>query len=269
MQLELSYTTQYDYDPGVSGSLTAVRMVPRSRPGLVVRHAALRTEPGVRTMSYTDGWGTRVDVVESTRHSSARFTVEARVETGGEATDSAVSPAEELLYRSDSSRVRQEAVQPLIGQLGLASGAWSSIETLLTCLRGWFTYRIGVTDATTEIETVLETGEGVCQDFTHVFLAAARSWGWPARYVSGYVYTNGDVPGRVEASAMHAWAEVFRDDIGWVGLDPTHGGYVDDQYIVVAAGRDYDDVRPVRGVVAGMAHQSQHAELVIQHTGLQ
>jgi transglutaminase-like putative cysteine protease len=269
VQLEVSYTTRYVYDPAVAGGLTALRMVPNDRPGLIVRGAALRTSPGTPTISYTDGWGTRVDVIESPRHADALFTVDASVETGAEVIDVALTPAEEFVYRADSARVRRDAVSRLVDELGLARSGWSAIETLATCLRGWFTYRVGVTDATTEIETVLETGQGVCQDLTHVFIAAARSWGWCTRYVSGYVYTSDSAPGRVEASAMHAWAEVYRDGIGWVGLDPTFGGYADDRYVIVAAGRDYDDVRPVRGIVSGIASQSQLAELVVQRNGTQ
>jgi transglutaminase-like putative cysteine protease len=221
-------------------------------------------------MSYTDGWGTRVDVVECPRHSSAKFIVEALVETGAETIDANLTPAERTMYSRDSARVRINAVRPLLDQLELEPGTWSAIETLATCLRGWFTYRLGVTDATTEIETVLESGQGVCQDFTHIFLAAARAWGWCARYVSGYVYTSsGDSPGRVEATAMHAWAEVFRDDMGWLGLDPTYGSYADDRYVAVASGRDYDDVRPVRGMVTGDTRQSQCAELIVERVGSQ
>jgi transglutaminase-like putative cysteine protease len=97
-----------------------------------------------------------------------------------------------------------------------------------------------------------------------VFLAAARSWRWPARYASGYVFTSESAHGTIEANAMHAWAEVFRSGIGWVGIDPTYGGYADDRYVLVATGRDYDDVRPVRGVVNGASRQSQQAQLVVE-----
>jgi transglutaminase-like putative cysteine protease len=263
VRLELSYTTQYAYDPVVSGALTALRMVPRERPGLTVQRALLRTEPGTRTLSYVDGWGTRVDVIESSRHRQAQFMIDVAVETGGEAIDVALTPAEEIIYRADSARVRRDAVLPLLQQLGLEPAGWSSVETLATCLRQWFTYRLGVTDAATEIETVLETGQGVCQDLAHVFIAALRTWGWCARYASGYVYMDGEAQGRIEAQAMHAWVEVFRPGTGWLGLDPTRGTYADDAYVLVGAGRDYDDVSPVRGVVTGATRQSQQAQLII------
>jgi transglutaminase-like putative cysteine protease len=269
VRLEITFSTQYAYDPPTGSGLTALRMTPGARPGQNVLSAELHTEPGKRALSYTDGWGTHVDLIEATAHAEARFTMRAVVDTGREDIDTLLPDALAVLFTRDSARVRREAVSPLLQQLGLEPQGWASVETLVTCLRQWFTYRLGVTDATTELETVLATAEGVCQDLAHVCLAALRSWGWCARYVSGYVYTNGAAEGRIEAEAMHAWVEVYRPGIGWFGLDPTHGAYVDDRYVVVAIGRDYDDVRPVRGLVAGVTRQRQSTQLLIKHPGAQ
>jgi transglutaminase-like putative cysteine protease len=118
------------------------------------------------------------------------------------------------------------------------------------------------------METVIENGAGVCQDFAHILIAVLRAWGWAARYASGYVYTGDRSGGRITADAMHAWVQAYRPDFGWVGLDPTTGGYADDSYIPVAFGRDYDDVRPVRGVLSGaLATQSQEALLAVTLLG--
>ena len=264
MRLEIRYTTRYAYDPPVAGGLTAIRMAPRSRPGIDVRSAALESEPGRPTLSYVDGWGTRVHLIESPPHTETRCAMTAVVETGGEHIETTLSSSAATLYRRDSARVRREAVAPLLQQLALSHRGWSSVETLVTCLGQWFTYRVGVTDAMTNMESVIDSGEGVCQDLAHIMIAALRSWGWCARYVSGYVYTNGDAPGRIEAAAMHAWVEVYREGGGWFGVDPTHGGYADDRYVPVAVGRDYDDVRPIRGVIVGSARQEHAAQLVIE-----
>ena len=104
-------------------------------------------------------------------------------------------------------------------------------------------------------------GSGVCQDFAHAFISLLRSWGWCTRYVSGYVFDSAG--GIVEAEAMHAWVEVHRPDAGWIGLDATTGRKTDDRYIAVLIARDYDDVRPVRGVVDGAVRQTQYANLQV------
>ena len=118
-------------------------------------------------------------------------------------------------------------------------------------LFGNLRYLSETTDVDSSIETALDSGGGVCQDFTHIFLAIARSWGIPARYVSGYFEPyrlKGYTPPRIET---HAWAECFLPEIGWLGFDPTNDCIVDHRYICLAIGRDYADVPPTKGVVYG------------------
>ncbi len=95
-------------------------------------------------------------------------------------------------------------------------------------------------------------------------LAMLRSWGWPARYVCGYQFSTDDAEaGRIDASAMHAWVEVYCHCGNWIGLDATTGAFVDERYVAVGHGRDYDDVRPIRGVLAGSPIQTQESHLSI------
>src|SRR5207237_3124684 len=89
---------------------------------------------------------------------------------------------------------------------------------------------------------------GVCQDFTHIFIAAARSIGIPARYVGGYFRRNDGV---IDQDAGHAWAEAFVPDLGWVAFDPTNGISATDAHVRVAVGLDYLGAAPVRGTRYG------------------
>ena len=260
VRLELSYATTYAYEPGIRRGLTALRIRPRSRPGLIVERSRLAVSEGRAVRSYVDGWGTQTDLVEAlTPHDEARWTVEATIETVPEDVIADPSPLEIAMYRSDSSRVRLDAVAGLVAQLALDPHSWSSVEMAVQFFPQWFNYRIGATSAETTIEDAVNRAEGVCQDFSHVLIAVLRAWGWPARYASGYVYTGSRDGGRIEAEAMHAWAQVYRADLGWVGLDPTTGGFADDTYVPVGFGRDYDDVRPVRGVVTGPPSRQRHS----------
>lgn len=108
---------------------------------------------------------------------------------------------------------------------------------------------------------MLASGAGVCQDFAHLLLGAARVRGIPARYVSGYQVPRpaGDAEGRLEevsgGLASHAWAEVLVPGVGWFGVDPTEGKPTSVLHVRVAYGRDYGDVPPVRGVYRGHAGQ--------------
>ena len=102
---------------------------------------------------------------------------------------------------------------------------------------------------------MLQSGQGVCQDYAHVMIAIARSWGVPVRYVSGYVYVSKD--GQQEpGTASHAWAECQLPGLGWVGFDPTNRSLADGRYVGIAVGRDYQDVAPTRGVLIGEGESS-------------
>src|SRR5262249_55340007 len=88
-----------------------------------------------------------------------------------------------------------------------------------------------------------------CQDFAHLMIAWLRSFGVPARYVSGYIHRPD------KESQSHAWCEVWLPDLGWLGLDPTHDRVVNDHYIKVAIGRDYTDVPPNKGIYRGSVQE--------------
>jgi transglutaminase-like putative cysteine protease len=125
---------------------------------------------------------------------------------------------------------------------------------LMARIRRDFTYKPGVTGTHTQVAEVLESRTGVCQDYAHVMISGLRGLGLPARYVSGYVRTRPPPGGaaRRGADQSHAWVEAWLGpDHGWVGLDPTNDIVVKDEHVVLAWGRDFGDVSPLRGVILG------------------
>jgi transglutaminase-like putative cysteine protease len=121
-------------------------------------------------------------------------------------------------------------------------------------IRREFAFRSGVTSISTPVARVLAQRAGVCQDFTHLMIAGLRALGLPARYVSGYLRTR-PPPGTVVrrgADQSHAWVSAWLGPThGWVDLDPTNDLVVRDEHVVLAWGRDYSDISPVRGVILG------------------
>jgi transglutaminase-like putative cysteine protease len=103
----------------------------------------------------------------------------------------------------------------------------------------------------TPISDVLERREGVCQDIAHLAVACLRSQGLAARYVSGYLETVPPPGGTklIGADATHAWVAVRLADGSWLELDPTNDVVAPEHHVVIAWGRDYGDVPPVKGVV--------------------
>jgi transglutaminase-like putative cysteine protease len=131
----------------------------------------------------------------------------------------------------------RDASRPLAEDFGAAM-AWMATT---------FTYLPGSTGVHAPLAVFLDKRAGVCQDFAHLFVALVRSWGVPARYVTGYID-----PGEDDGvEATHAWAEVFLPGVGWRGLDSTHGLWVGDRYVAVAVGRDSRDAAPLRGAFKG------------------
>lgn len=108
-------------------------------------------------------------------------------------------------------------------------------------------YAPGTTTNATTAAQAFELCAGVCQDYTHVFLALARLCGLTARYCMGLTLGEG---------ATHAWAEVLLPE-GWVGFDPTRGCVAGEGYLRFAVGRDAADCPAERGVFRGNAGQTQ------------
>ena len=77
-------------------------------------------------------------------------------------------------------------------------------------------------------EETLALGHGACRDVTILFLAACRSLGAPARFVSGYQARAETPDGRRH---LHAWPEAFVPGLGWRAYDPTHGVRVTDGHV--------------------------------------
>ncbi len=147
--------------------------------------------------------------------------------------------------------------QPAIAEWAakIAEGKLNVYEVALAIGRAIYTEMAYDPDATNVDTPVLEAftaRRGVCQDFSHIMIVALRALRIPAAYVSGFLRT---IPPEGEArlegaDAMHAWARFWcGHEMGWVEYDPTNAIAVGEDHIVIARGRDYDDVSPVRGVM--------------------
>ena len=121
-----------------------------------------------------------------------------------------------------------------------------------------FEFNARATTVATPVDEVFSLRKGVCQDFAHLEIAALRSLGLAARYVSGYLRTR-PAPGKprlVGADASHAWLSVYVGDGEWLDLDPTNNLLPNLEHITVAWGRDYSDVCPLKGVFIGGGRHS-------------
>ena len=125
--------------------------------------------------------------------------------------------------------------------------------------------RVGVTDAHTAAAEALKDGAGVCQDHAHIFIAAARVLGVPARYVNGYFVTGGEEP----AEAHHAWAEAWIDGLGWVGFDLANRLCPTERYVRLACGLDASYAAPIRGTRRGGVEEVLDVVVEVQQQSAQ
>lgn len=129
-----------------------------------------------------------------------------------------------------------------------------------------FDFVAGFSDITTPIEEIFEAKKGVCQDFAQFAIAALRSLGLSARYVSGYIETVPPLGGEklFGSDASHAWVGVYIPQYGWAAFDPTNNLLASTQHIVLGSGRDYDDVAPLRGVVLSSGQSKLSIEVDVR-----
>ncbi len=272
MLLEIRHVTQYHYERPVRESLMELWMQPQKGARQRLVSFELDLDPAAQLFSYPDSFGNAVYHFD-VPHPHDRLTIIAR---SAVETEHAVELPDRLDI-GEWDRLRSEFVRgecfDFLRPHGfvqtterlLAFIAQHDLEVLrrqdpLTALRRLnetlyqsFGYQPGVTDADSPIDLALEAGSGVCQDFAHIMLAICRSWGLPARYVSGYLFTDRDAGDRSDPDATHAWVEVFLPSLRWVGFDPTNNCLTGERHVAVAVGRDYADVTPSRGVYKGDA----------------
>jgi transglutaminase-like putative cysteine protease len=129
----------------------------------------------------------------------------------------------------------------------------SLLREINKAIHDLFRYMPQSTRVDSPIDDALRMRQGVCQDFTHIFIALARELRVPCRYVSGYLFRRVHDKDLAGESATHAWAEALLPNLGWVGFDPTNNLTAGERHIRVAVGRDYADVPPTRGVFKGKA----------------
>ncbi|WP_293898610.1 transglutaminase family protein [Phenylobacterium sp.] len=275
MLLEIRHVTQYRYAAPVRESVMEVWMQPQKSASQRLVSFDLELDPPAQLFSFADTFGNPVyhfDVPQP--HERLTITANAAVETQPpprlpEELDmgewdrlrSAYLRGDNFDYlhphgfARETAALRQYALDRDIEALR-QSDPLTALRALSALISSSFGYESGVTRADSPIDDVLRTGKGVSQDFAHVMITLCRSWGIPARYVSGYLFTDRRKGDRSESDATHAWVEVFLPSLRWVGFDPSNNCEATERHVACAIGRDYSDVPPSRGVYKGDAdHQ--------------
>lgn len=255
MRLSIRHETRYLYEGTAQGATMRLRLKPMNSPVQQVEdwHISVNGEP---VENYTlNSYGVPESVWRTgQRISEAVVIAEGTVETSDRAgivgfpEEEAASPR--IFLRQGDFTKASPAVIAMAQEARSPDGPLASLHALSHLVHGRMIYRKDTTDSDTTAAYALDIGHGVCQDFAHVFISAAREMGVPTRYVAGYVYDEEGDMDEEEVGQSHGWAEAFVEGLGWIGFDPTRKICVTDQYVRLSWGVDAFDSAPLRGVAA-------------------
>lgn len=268
------HTTTFTYEGQVTASFNEARVQPRSDAGQTVLATSLDVDPATWRHEYLDYWGTATTAFECTApHPRLVLTATCRVEVhpqplaepaGWDAVRSDVvrDTVAELLETSETTLVPPGLAQLAEEAVRVEAGPDAVARRICAAVHEAVEYVPGVTAVHSAASHAWAERKGVCQDMAHLSVGALRHVGIPARYVSGYLHParDGDV-GRTVTGESHAWVEWW---VGhWVGHDPTNDIDVGEHHVVLARGREYSDVAPVRGIYAGGGTQALDVQVRI------
>jgi len=253
MRLSIEHITTFEYTTPISEAYTELRLRPLDANGQVCLSFSLRTEPHDEIYGYNDRFGNDVrhfDTIQQHQRLVAASRSEVLTPEQFVSESNLISPLDEFDFLMATNYVPLTSeIQAFAADRCNGRDAYAAVFALMQGVHEVIRYEKGATDVSTTAAEVLSLGRGVCQDFTHLMLAGCRSQGFPARYVSGYLYAHGF------SSATHAWVDVYLPGRGWISLDPTHNTEQKSGYVRLAIGRDYADVPPTRGVYVGNAKE--------------
>ncbi len=236
-KLFFTHRKELQFDTPIIAHSFSLRLVPRTDSRQIICDLQKEVTPAEHLTSVTDEWGTTMYIGDChSEHTSFSYQVSGIAWV--RPTPYVEGPLHPI-YRYTSELTRPG---PAIGQLyanAHMTGAEPSdrAKAWMHLVHQTLTYEQGVTDVKTTAEEVAAGGRGVCQDYAHLMISLCRKDGIPARYVVGYLLGEGET---------HAWVEIF-DGRRWIGLDPTHDCLIDDGYICLTTGRDYNDCILDRG----------------------
>ena len=289
MLLHVVHETRYNYAPPVKTAQHMAHLKPahNARQQLLQHRLTVSPAPAQQSEAVDVYGNTRAFFSLQSAHDVLRVTADSLVATSPPALPrdgmsweearerlryhrgAAYDPAAEFVFASSHVPRHDNFLAYARPSFTRERPLLEAARQLMERIHADFVYEPEATDVSTPALEALELRRGVCQDFAHVMLACLRSMGLPARYVSGYMLTE-PPPGcarLVGCDASHAWVSIYlpaADGPGqWADLDPTNGRAPGEDYVVVASGRDYSDVSPLRGVIHGGARHELHVAVTV------
>jgi len=270
MRIRISHVTTYNYETPPTGVTQLLRLTPRNHDGQYVVDWRIDISDDCILHQHDDAFGniTHSFTAEGP-FKKLSITVDGEVET--QDTQGLINGAIErfppalflretdLTYADAAISEFAEAARASVGQ----DDTLALLHELLSGLNREITFDTNPTVVATTAAEAFKLRRGVCQDLTHIFIAAARQLGIPARYIGGHFYR---ADGVTAQDAGHAWVEAYIENLGWVGFDPTNGISTTDAHVRVAAGLDYLGSAPVRGTRYGGSGETLNVSVHVEQS---
>ena len=269
MRIQICHETVYRYEQPSRGVIQTLRLTPRNHDGQYVESWRIDVSENSQLDQHEDAFGNITHVFSAEGpFSELRVHVEGEVDT--QDTTGIVRGAIERfppsLYLRETPLTRADPAIAEFAQASLRDGdsPLSVVHNLLDRLHEEIVFDGSPTHATTTAAESFALKRGVCQDLTHIFIAAARSIGVPARYIGGHFQRNDGV---TDQEAGHAWAEAYVPDFGWIAFDAANGICATDAHVRVAVGLDYLGAAPVRGTRFGGGGEALDVAVRVSEVG--
>lgn len=263
MRLIITHRTAYHFQEGAARLLLQLRLWPEHHAGQIVRKWDVSVNGAPVAPSTRTGHGDEI-ALWSAMHAPGEVAILATgiVETedmAGLVKGLNTRPNPAIFLRPTGLTTADRAIRSL-ASAPLAGSEISWLHALMATVHAKLRYVTGSTSIDTTAVEAMKAGEGVCQDQAHVFIAAARAHGIPARYVCGYLLTDGELD---DLHETHAWVEAWVEGTGWIAFDPSAGICPTERYVRLTTGLDSLDAAPIRGHAVGGSSSGPVADVRI------
>jgi transglutaminase-like putative cysteine protease len=258
MLLKIEHKTHYAYSEVVDYTIQQLRLTPQNACGQRLLYWDVRVNGNLHTFEDAHGNVTQTLVIDSP-HQEVSITAFGEVETNIAETTMLETIPLSIYLRQTPLTQPDNAVKAFAATFAKQAKSAELILSMMKQIKEEIAYVKGSTEVKTTAAQAFALGEGVCQDQTHVLLACCREIGIPARYVSGYLFT--DDARQMES---HAWADVWLEGLGWQSFDVLNQCKTNGKHVRLAVGLDYREASPVSGMRVGGGDEAMKVSVQVE-----
>jgi len=251
--VNFQYKTELAFSSSASAHRFLLKILPQSDNRQSIKNLSWYIDPPAEVWRTSDGFGNEAlaGYIDAP-HNHFRFGIQGTAEMADVPYITSSKPEHILLYPTELTRPGS-GLANFYNELerSAPSAALQRIRYLSYAVHTRLRYERGITTNSTTAQQAFDIGIGVCQDYAHILLVLLRLSGIQCRYVAGLASDYGET---------HAWVEAWVAD-RYYGIDPTRDKFIDESYIAISHGRDFEDCSIERGVFKGTCRGTQTISL--------